>query len=622
MHLNLDDAPVAEPAAAPAPAVSASTVFAPVAVAVSDPPPSPPSPPATSTAQPPAPSPAAVVPNGPSERSEFRFSMTPLSITPAYGEDVTPSVVAPVDVGIPPIREATPVPSFGSELPHVAATTTVPTVDAAAPVVPGTQPEPMPFVPTLQPAQQARPAPIVSPLAVSVPQRTKSPQRKVHRSFRLIIVLLVIGGLVAAAVIFGRPYLFPNKWDGNAQQYGDQVEEVTGASFAEPVKVTSEPTAAYNLRSTKQLTGDWQSQLAGWRALGLADGDVTTAGLVSLLADQPRAMYSTDDGQIYGDNAVSTVAFDANATRAMAIASLDQRYGWAIGQSSRTLDEAALVSAQVLAQASAIQTASQYSTPIAESPTGPLAYLPKVLSYQTLAPAMYAQLLGTVDPKATTPLADLTDGIGPIQDQLPPLASAAVIAPGDTVSVAALEKDRSYWYLVFAGYLDSNTAYAASEAIIDSSLTTVQRSGTTCVYSTFSGGDVTATATLRAALESMVAAMPAEMTPTFSVNPDGGLQVVSCDPGAQAATKSRLGVARALVGWRSAKIATVVGVRQLGGNDAAVAAALTRLAESNVGAELASAPLDDSPTKAADAVRAAVAPIVSPPAPPAVQPAG
>ena len=107
----------------------------------------------------------------------------------------------------------------------------------------------------------------------------------------------------------------------------------------------------------------------------------------------------------------------------------------------------------------------------------------------------------------------------------------------------------------------------------------------------------------------------------FSVGADGGLQLVSCDPGAQAVADDRVsGSARELIGWRSAELATIAGVIAAGGGEAEIAAALGRLAASDVGAQLASSPVDQSPRRCCRRSTAAVEPIVTPPAP--AEPAG
>ena len=424
--------------------------------------------------------------------------------------------------------------------------------------------------------------------------------------------------LIAGAVVFGRPYLFPDDWEANAEPYATAVEDVTGAEIAEPLVVTAEPTAAYQRRATAQLAGEWRSQMPVWRALGLASGDVTEAGLDELLAGWSPALYSTDDGQIYHDAAITGPALEALITRSMASAQLDQQFGWAIGQPGRTLDDAALTSAHVLSQATAIQAATAFNTAIEPAPAAPLDFLPAVISYRALAPVMYAPLLAPAGPGAANPLADPATGSGPIAPESPTVADAPVVQDGDVIVSPPAAQDRSFWYLVLASHLDSPTAFAASEAVVESALTVVDRAGTTCAYGTFSGGDIAHTATLRAALESWVATVPAEFSGQFSIALDGSLQFVSCDPGGEFVGVNRIGTARELIGWRSAEIATIAGVVAAGGGETDIAGALARLADSGVGALLAGSLAGDTLKQAADA---AVAPIVTPPASPAPEPA-
>ena len=209
-----------------------------------------------------------------------------------------------------------------------------------------------------------------------------------------------------------------------------------------------------------------------WRALGLATGEVTEAGMAELLAGWEPAMYSTVDGQIYHDDALATPALEAELTAAMATAWLDQEFGWAIGQDERTLDGAAMTSAEVIAQSTAIAAASEYDTALASPPTGPLLYLPAVTSYETLAPAMYAALLAPVADGATNPLGALdapaATWAGGLATEVLELASAATLAAGDVAVGSPAAMDRSFWYLVFASFLDAPTAYAASESIVES----------------------------------------------------------------------------------------------------------------------------------------------------------
>jgi hypothetical protein len=593
--------------------------------------------------------------------AEFRLEVVPQTIdvssdaqpesfdAVAYAADTTADPA--IDADLPPIQQATPVPPYvpgetpvtdGSTEGSTDVTTGVPLPVAdvradvaaardvsgpspalapeSAPLLPGTQPAAIGLPPTLQPDQSAgRAAALVSPLAVEVPKRARPTKRRVRRSLRLLVVLVTLAGITGAAVVYGRPYLFPDGWEPNAKPAAMAVEDIVGAEFVEPVAVTAEPSAIFTTRATDQLLAGWKPQLATWRALGLASGDPTDEVLASLLDGWEPALYSTTDGQIYHDQSVVGSKLDAELTQAMATALLDQRYGWAIGQNRRTLDDAALVGAEVLAQSRGTQRATEFNTELEPGLTAPLAYLPAVLSYEVLAPAMYAELLAPVGSGEPNPLAVLDGvGVGPLPSETLANASAPALVDGDVISSEATSMDRSFWYLVLAGYLDAPTAYTASEAIVESSLTVVQRSGTTCAYATFSGGDLIQTATLRTALESWAGAVPAAFTSAFSVLADGGLQVVSCDPGAQEPGSARIGVARELVGWRSAEIATIVGVENAGAGEAEIALALERLAATDVAARLAASSLELSPSESADAARTAVVTVVTPPPPPAV----
>ncbi len=634
MSLRLDEAPDAPPV--PLPPMTGAT----------PPPPPPPAPPGAPSAvlastptigdvEPLQHAGQAAEPADPSspapDLSAFKLTMSPLVVA---DEAVEPSGYVPIepvgDFVLPPIREATPVEPYqpevavpalatdpsGAGAADTSATTAVQVVDAssAAPVI---------TLPAAQPDQSSRPVAAMSPLAIEVPQSRKPAKRRKRAGLRLVVAFVILAGIVAAAIVYGRPYLFQDDWQSNAKPYAVAVQDVTGVDFAEPVSVIAEPTASYQTGATAQLAGDWQAQLPLWRALGLASGDVTEATLDELLAAWQPAMYSTADGQIHHDEALVGADLDAALTVEMATAQLDQQYGWAIGQPERTLDDAALTSANVLAQSLAIQRQTEFDTPIETASTGPLAYLPAVIAYEVLAPSMYAPLLTPVAPDSDNPLADLgTGGPGPLAPDAPKLAGTPTLIDGDVIVATPTTEDRSFWYLVFAGYLDAPTSFAASEAVIENALTVVERSGTTCAYATFSGGDSEQTATLRSAVESWVAAVPAEFTSSFSVTPDGMLQMSSCDPGTQVTGTNRLGVARELIGWRSAEIATITGVAAAGGSDADVAGALFRLVQSDAGAQLAASPVNDSPAAAADAARAAVASVVTPPPPPPVEPEG
>ena len=70
---------------------------------------------------------------------------------------------------------------------------------------------------------------------------------------KLFVTLVVLGGLVAAGVVFGQPYLFPSDWDDATAPYAETVESVRGAEFVEPLTVAPEPSTEFASRLSAQV---------------------------------------------------------------------------------------------------------------------------------------------------------------------------------------------------------------------------------------------------------------------------------------------------------------------------------------------------------------------------------
>ena len=518
-------------------------------------------------------------------------------LTSTVGAVVEPAVVEPVvepvvDIGVPStalptIVEATPVPDGG------------PFVDDAktsGPRLPRTQPATP--APTSVPAHDV-PA---SPTTAGPAQRHR---KKTRRGFKLVLTLVVLGALVAAGVVFGRPYLFPGEWDADTQPFADAVEAASGFRFDEPFVLGTETADVFSTRMVGELVGDWTDDQATWRALGLLTGSATPLTVEGQLAAWQSALYSTEDGQVYRREG----AADVETATAVSVALLDQLYRWSIAQPDRTLDDQALTLATVHRQAEAIAANSIYAAPVAPSAQAVVPFVPPLLGYQVLAPAVYAQF--GVDDGARTLAGIGTAGPGPLRSEVPTAAPSPVMIGSDTLVVSPETRDRSFWFLVFAGLLDSSSAYRASEAIVESSLSVADRSGSTCVYATFAGGDVAQTATLRTALENWSATAPAAFGATFAVLAEGTFQLVSCDPGAGSEQPVRLGVAQELIAWRTAELATIEAVEAFGGGDAEIDAAWAAVEASTVGADLAALPSDTSPEATAVAAREAIVQLFS-----------
>jgi hypothetical protein len=493
--------------------------------------------------------------------------------------------VAPDTDDLPVIQEATPVDVGSPLLPTIAAPTLAPVVAAAAPATS------FEFDP-----------------AAYAPAPTHQPSRRKKRGggLKLLFVLVVLGGLVAAGVVFGQPYLFPSDWDDATAPYAEAVEVASGVEFAEPLSIVAEPTAEFADRLQAQFAAVSPEELAQWRALGLASGAVDDATLAGQLSGWQDAVYSATDGQVYRDGGAAGPELDAQLTQQMAAASLDQQFGWSLEQPQRTLDAAAATSAEVLRQVRSVQEASTFTGAVPPVPSDITDALPPIIGYRLLAPHVYAEFETTADATETAnPLADLgVSGPGFLGRETSKAASSQTMLDGDVATAAPVAKDRSFWYLVFAGYLDARTAHDASEVVVESAVTAVARGATQCVSATFAGTGVDETATLRSALAAWAGAAPVEMASSFQVLPDGTLQLVSCDPGAGFDAGTRPGVARELLAWRMAELATMEAAVYGGGGEAQFVDAWAFVKASPMALELMALPSTTSPTDMALAARA------------------
>jgi hypothetical protein len=380
------------------------------------------------------------------------------------------------------------------------------------------------------------------------------------------------------------------------------------------LSIIGEPTAEFVTRLQTQLASASPEELAQWRALGLSSGVVDEASLATPVADWQDAIYSTADGQVYHDLGVAGAELDAQLVQAMAAASLDQEFGWSVEQPARSLDAAAATSAEVLRQVRSVQQSSEFVAPVPAVAADSIGSLPAPLGYRLLAPHVFAEFDASIEPaERTNPLSDLgVSGPGILGSETTPVATGPTMLDGDVMVTTPAAKDRSFWYLVFAGSLDARTAFDASEAIVENALTAATRGSTDCVYATFSGSGVEQTDTLRSALTDWAAAAPPESASSFLTLGDGTLQLVSCDPGAGFVSSARPELARELVAWRMAELATMEAVRVGGGGAEEFVDAWEFVQAAPVALDLMSLPTTTTPAEMATAAKQAVNALFTP----------
>ncbi len=635
--LDLDDSAVPAPPSAPAsptasvaPATPVTPVPAPVAdvidltIAPLD------IPDLTPSGQVPSVAPQAPLPAAAPEQ--------PAAVAPQPTPTAPESAPAAPPVVAPDVVQDTPGPSASvaglpaDAVPHDHSPTTVISATAATPapvaaaVPPMVAAIPSPQLPGYQ-TNQSKPslAPQVArastePAQVSRRDRKHQNQLKKHQQkaalkkakaatarsgaggVALFFTLLVLVGLIAGAIIFGRPYLFPDEWDEAARPYGEAVETARGAEFSEPVTVQRRAADVFATSMTAHVLGPWESELPTWRSLGLISGAVDAPLLQELAEDWTAAYYAPATGEIIANDAAGPGLLDAAIAEAMAAAALDQETGWSSSIDDALLDSPALTRAVVTASSSAAAAATTFGA--ADHTIRDIAvstFLPPVLEYRANAPLAFAEF-STNDPTQRSADFEALRVASELQ-----LSSAPEVVAGDTIVSTQQMTDRTYWYLVFASYTDAASAYAASNDLVQASLATADSAGRHCTYATFSGTDVDGTTRVSNVLQQWATNAPVEMTASVSTLATGTMQLRTCDPGVSFDNRARFGVSREIARLRSVELAAVAAIPVVEGATADRAAAIAEVRTSQVGLPLTELTFEASLLESAQQARTLVA---------------
>jgi hypothetical protein len=121
----------------------------------------------------------------------------------------------------------------------------------------------------------------------------------VRRGVKLVATLVVLGGLVAAGVIYGQPYLFPGEWDTATAPYAEAVEAGRGVEFAEPLAIVAEPTDTFgDPTAGQQLAPESAEELDAVALTRPRERHSSTTARVGPPTHRMagRDLYSTSDG--------------------------------------------------------------------------------------------------------------------------------------------------------------------------------------------------------------------------------------------------------------------------------------------------------------------------------------
>ena len=469
-------------------------------------------------------------------------ALSPAASAPLSQIVETPAAVPP----FAPEPDLAPTPGLPADVvsSDPTPTTVIPVTSAPQIAVPSLPPH----QPTLARTPQVA---VVSSRAAHIPasaefrKKQKNTKQSSGGGIALFFTLLVLGGIIAGAIVFGRPYLFPDDWDLDAKPYGEAVESVRGTDIVEPLLIDRQAGGTYAIAMADHLLGDWEADLPMWRSLALARGVTDAPVIRELVANWTPAYYAPATSEIIANNDLLRGVVDGALTEAMALAAIDQETGWAAQLDPASLDTSAMIEAVAIAESQRVSRQTSFGAAVQpERRIDVAAFLPPVLEYRINAPQAFVEFAesGDVDIAGTSLLA---------------LSREPALAATDTLTTSQQHRDRTFWYLVFAAYNSPSDAYAASNALVQSSLATVDRAGVQCTYATFSGTDAAGTQQLANVLQTWAITAPVEMAATTSVLPDGAQQLSSCDPGTGFESGARFGVAREIARWRTVELAAI-----------------------------------------------------------------
>ncbi len=207
-----------------------------------------------------------------------------------------PSTPAP-KLAARPTPNLTPISPAGPTIPLPANGPMVPPGVGVLPSLPATNP--------------LAPPPMVSSIATAPPEptlhalkaaqlRNRRQQRKGKMFGRMLLVFAVLAALLATALTIGRPLLFPTDWDPSLTPIVDEVQQSVGVEFERTIPVVVQPAEAYAADLLAATIGtDWVDAVPTWRALGLAEGDVTAESVGAVLAERRVAFYDPVSGMIH-----------------------------------------------------------------------------------------------------------------------------------------------------------------------------------------------------------------------------------------------------------------------------------------------------------------------------------
>lgn len=401
-------------------------------------------------------------------------------------------------------------------------------------------------LPTLPASVPTAPPAFVAPIdsAPSTPElnalraaqlRAQRNERQGKLFGRSLMAFLLVGGLVAAALLFGRAYLFPTEWTAELTPLVDEIQLERGVEFDSAVPLVEHPEDEYGPLVTAHVLGsDWNARLPEWRALGLAGGDGSVADVQLRVASLYPAFYDAEAAEILAAAGVSAERREPALRLALETAFTDQLTGEAsptpTGLGLTGLESIDLVARRAM-DAAVIGLAGSAPDAVAD-----LGSVPLPVAYQLRA----IDELGTAlldDPDAARPGDDLPERAARLDDGAQQTAGG-LRQPGEEQVLEPVALGADDWALIWGSRLVPATVGPMVDSLVADSYSVVNRSGATCFIAVFQTDSEASGAAMLSNLTTWSASAPvgAQAVAT-QLGPDR-VQLEACDPGPDGAPVS------------------------------------------------------------------------------------
>jgi hypothetical protein len=389
-------------------------------------------------------------------------------------------------------------------------------------------------------------------LGTPTKRRRRRARRRKRHPFRFLFRLVILLGLLGGTLYLGKVHVYDRRWDPDLEPVAERVANERGLAWKRPVRTEELPAEEYTARLASGWLGiddeEFPEVAAEWRAMGLAEGEPSLAGIGAASVSTRPVFYDLRDRRIYIAAGVPDELRQLALDRALVMALLDQHHGLGDGLDERDLGvRAALLSlfdgdanatSFALAEGSAwledqvvtqvVEVRQQYR-PAAEgaprfavdlvSAGGGTRFL-----FETLEQPDRDQMLRTAT--GTGNGAGVYDGARALDDRGDDLDAD----PGETRGLA-------YWYYALAARIPAEQAWEAALTWQGDrvSPTRIEGEPGPCFQATIATSS-SAQPVLLEALRQWEAAAPTKAATAVTLDGPDRVRVTSCDPGPNADT--------------------------------------------------------------------------------------